>query len=125
MDPFTFKDIIYTIAGVFWILYLPLEIFKMVRGKDKATVADVAALQRSVEALAQAMEETQKEHARTQRGIDRDLGALTTTTAHLSQAAAAMLQSIQDVRKELDSKLGQVHRRFDNLPHGCPTGGKQ
>ena len=121
MDPFTFKDIIYTIAGVFWILYLPLEIFKMVKGKDKATVGDVEALRKAVQSLAESMEEAQKEHARTQRGIDRDLGALTTTTAHLSQAAAAMLQSVQDVRKEFDSKLGQVHRRFDTLPHGCPA----
>ena len=127
-EAITFKDIIYTVVGVLWLVYLGMDIWKNAKGKDKATLADLeaakrhawdahTALESELTELAKDLKEEKAERTRIQRGVDAQLGELRANCTTLLEACKEQRASIEAVRKEFDSKLGSVHRRMDQIPH--------
>lgn len=112
---FNFKDTISTLNACFWFIYLPLEIWKGSKGKDKATVAQLDEVRLELAELAKEMKEERAERNRIQRGVDSEIGKLIANCNTLLEACKEQRASIEGVRKEFDAKLGSLHRRFDNV----------
>lgn len=117
---FNLKDTLSVVNVCFWSVYLPLEIWKIAKGKDKATIADLDEVRLELAELAKEMKEERAERTRIQRGVDAEIGRLTANCNTLLEACKEQRASIEAVRKEFDSKLGSAHRRMDNMqqhPH--------
>lgn len=124
----TAKDALYLVAGIGWCVYLPLEIYKIVRGKDKVTKEELdkfkaqlaqeqsaarASLAEQLKSLQDSLEKADHERHRNQQGIDRDLGRFSEAILNLTSTSKSIQASLVEMRREFDAKIGTFHRRLD------------